>query len=67
MPQIPRLIAVTETTWENASQLTRHLGPFVFDLNWLKMRTATHDTWEQDELVESNVITGQNLSVPHMK
>lgn len=59
MPQIPQLIAVTKTTWENASQLTHHLGPFVFDLNWLKMGTATHDTREQDELMKT-VITGQN-------
>lgn len=53
MPQIPRLIAVTETTWENASQLTRHLCPFVFDLSWLKMGTATHDTREQDDFCPS--------------
>lgn len=53
MPQIPRLIAVTETTWENASQLTRHLCPFVFGLSWLKVGMATHDTREEDDFCPS--------------
>lgn len=67
MPQIPRLIAVTETTWEKATQLTRHLGPFVFNSDWLKMGTATHDTREQDDVVKTNLNTGQTSSVPHIK